>query len=282
MSTKFKMFVIPLLILSLISIGINTLPSDKGKKVEANSLSPNELEKQSIQDKMLNSTDYFKNAKGSFRYYIKKSNIDDTITFDVKLKVQPASYVKSTNNLDKSSVETTFDGDNRLNVSHKDKMYNIDPVQKANPNVRIPPKASQQRYFKNDDGTTGFILSRDPANMGIASSVLNNQYIALGFLEDYNKWQIVGSDEFLGLPAIVITGELPDIYKSRFDGSSFKIFVHKDTGILLNLEVYGNSNEIVNIIKLNDIKLNSIYNSSDDEKFKIKIPQNYKQKVFKN
>lgn len=111
-----------------------------------------------------------------------------------------------------------------MNVSHKEKEYKVDPVQKVNPND-LPPKSSQKRYFKNGDGTKGFIISRDPADMGIASSVLNNQYIALGFLEDPNKWEINGNDTFLDLPAIVITGELPDIYKSRFDGSSFRRFV---------------------------------------------------------
>ncbi|WP_375200516.1 hypothetical protein [Bacillus sp. RS11] len=84
------------------------------------------------------------------------------------------------------------------------------------------------------------------------------------------------------MPATVITGELPDMYKERFDGELFKIWVHKDTGIILNLEIYDDSKEIVNNIKLNDIKLNTnkitSYSISDDaEEFKIEIPENYKE-----
>lgn len=280
MSKKNKIIILPLLVVLVSSVGIYTTSFfNKVKienKAEANTMSSDELAKQSIQDKILNSIDYFKNAKGSFRYYIKKSDIDETISFKVKLNGKPASYVETINNQDQTSVETTFDGDNRLNVSHKDKMYNIDPVLKANLNDPSPPKTAQQRYIKNSDGTSGFILSRDPADMGIASSILNNQYVALGFLEDHKKWKICKDDVFLGLPAIVITGELPDIYKTRFDATSFKVLVHKDTGIILNLEIYNNSGEIVNKIKLNDIKLNSL-TTSDNEKLKIKIPQNYQE-----
>jgi len=282
MSKKIKMIAIPLLAVSISSIGVYSSLSNNDKvadKVEASSINSEELAKQSIQDKMLNSVDYFKNAKGSFRYYIKKSNIDDTVTFNVNLNGKPGSYVKTINNQDQSSIETTFDGDNRLNVDNENKTYTVDPVLEADSNSPTPPKSAKGRYLKGQDG---FIISRDPANMGQASSVLNNQYIALGFLEDYNKWEINEDDEFLGLPATVITGELPDMYKERFDGELFKIWVHKDTGIILNLEIYDDSKEIVNNIKLNDIKLNTnkitSYSISDDaEEFKIEIPENYKE-----
>ena len=282
MSKKFKMIAIPLLVISISSIGISTTLSNQDKAtnkvVQASTISPIDLEKQSLQDKMINSIDYFKNAQGSFRYYVKKSDIDDIITFNVKLDGNPASYVNTINNHDQTSIETTFDGDKRLEVIHQDKMYTLDQVLKADPNAPLPPKSSQKRYFKEEDGDTGFMIVRDPANMGVASSVLNNQYVALGFLEDHNKWEINENDKFLGLPAIVITGELPDLYKSRFDGTSFKILVHKDTGILFaSLEIYDDSNEIVNIIKLNDIKLNSNYTTLNNDEISIKIPKEYKE-----
>lgn len=97
MSKKFKMIAIPLLAVSISSIGIYSTLSNKDNvvdKAQASSISSDELEKQAIQDKMINSLDYFKKAKGSFRYYVKKSNIDDTTFFKVKLNGKPASYTK--------------------------------------------------------------------------------------------------------------------------------------------------------------------------------------------
>lgn len=280
MSKKIKMIAIPLLVISVFSIGIYATSSHKGKivdKVEANVISPDESAKQAIQDKMLNSTDYFKSAKGSSRYYIKKSNLDETIEFDVKLNGNPSSYEKVTNNLDQTSIETTFDGENRLNVNHKDKMYTLAPVLKADPNASKPPKSAQARSVKDANGKIiGGMVVRDPAAMGMANSVLNNQNIALILLGDHDKWKIQGDDVFLGLPATVIIGEVPDIYKPRFDATSFKLWVHKDTGIILNLEMYNTSGDVVLNFKLNDIKLNSD-TMADDEKFKIKTPQNYKE-----
>jgi outer membrane lipoprotein-sorting protein len=278
MSKKIKMIAIPLLVISAVSIGIyTTSSSNKGKiveKVEASAINPDEVAKQSIQDKMLNSIDYFKSAKGSFRDYIKKDNSDDTIEFDVKLNGKPVSYVKVTNSQD--SLESIFDGDNYLSVNNKVKDYDVSPVYKGDSNAPKPPKSAKQRYRKGADGKIkSVILNSDPAFMGRASSVLYNQNVALGFLEDFNKWKIQGDDVFLGLPVTVIAGELPDGYKSRFDGTSFKIWVQKDTGIILNLEIYNDSNEVVAGIKVNDIQLNSNYTASDDEKFKIKLPKGY-------
>ncbi|MBL4953656.1 hypothetical protein JK635_15820 [Neobacillus sp. YIM B02564] len=64
---------------------------------------------------------------------------------------------------------------------------------------------------------------------------------------------------------------------TSFDGDTFKVLVHKDTGIMLDFEIYNASGEMVNTIKVNDIKINSIFTTSDNGKLKIKIPKNYKE-----
>ncbi|EEM07687.1 hypothetical protein bmyco0003_56550 [Bacillus pseudomycoides] len=92
---------------------------------------------------------------------------------------------------------------------------------------------------------------------------------------DSTGWyKFEANENYLGLPAKVITGEVSDNFKERHGSSTFKMWVHKDTGILLNFEEYDSKGEKVVAIKVNDIKLNT---PSDVRKFKIQELDVYKR-----
>lgn len=93
--------------------------------------------------------------------------------------------------------------------------------------------------------------------MGVASEVLFNQNIALAYLEDQNKWAIVGSEDYLGLNATIIKGELPAYFKDKHNAETFKLWVHEETGILLKMEEYNQNGEVVYYVETHSIKLNS-------------------------
>jgi hypothetical protein len=278
MTKKIKILVVSMVIFSGITASTYYIFSQKVETASADTNSTDDQAKQIVQDKMLNSIDNFKSARGSFRYYAKLDNVDNnTIDFDVKLNGKPVSYVKDTSKDGQYNVETTFDGDTRLSVDNKDKSYGESGVAKGD--GKSPSKSAQHRYLKDKKGKRiGVILRQDPSEMGIASSVLYNQNVALGILEDYNKWNIDKEETFLGFPVTVISGELPEDYKPRFEGTSFKILMEKDTGIILSLEVYNDAKEVVAAITVNNIKVNSNYSATDEEKFKIKVPKGFKER----
>lgn len=257
-----------------ISTGSYYVFSEKEEVVNADIGNPVEVEKASIQDKMVNSIDYFKTAKGSFHYYAKLANINDTIEFEVQLKDKPSSFYNTKSPEGQKESVTVFDGEQILNANSTKKEYVLTPVVKDEGPRANQASPAKQRYKIDGNGTKKTILRKDPSNMGLASSVLFNQNIALGFLKDYSQWKVESNEEYLGLKAKVITGKVPESYAKRHGGETFKMWVHKDTGILLNFEEYDQKGEKVFNITVNDIKLNE---PTDKQKFKIQEPAGYKR-----
>jgi len=258
-----------------ISAGGYYVISDKHEMAKADVGNSVELEKSAIQNKMVNSIDNFQSAKGSFTYYAKLAKINDTIDFDVNLKEKPASFYKVKSPDGKKESIAVYDGEKKLDANSATKEYMIVPVVKEQSPAVSQAIPAKERYIKDESGDSeGVKLRKDPANMGLASEVLFSQNIALGFLEDYNKWKFEADETYLGLPAKVITGEVSDNFKERHGSSTFKMWVHKDTGILLKFEEYDSKGEKVVAIKVNDIKLNT---PSDVQKFKIQELDGYKR-----
>ncbi|KAB2397080.1 MULTISPECIES: hypothetical protein [Bacillus cereus group] len=271
--------------------GYVNLPINNNQTVKAEVRNSTEEQKSLIQNKMVNSIDNFSSAQGSFLYYAKLANIDQTIEFDVKLNNKPVSHNKMKNNDGNKVSESTFDGKQHLTVFHDEKQYNLaNAISNEEAPVKSQAIPAEQRYIKGPNGKNeGVKLRRDPANMGLANEVLFSQNIALGFLEEKNKWTIKGEEKYLDLPVIIITGEVPNSYAQRHGGKTFKLLVHKDTGILLNFEEYDSNNQIVFNIKVNNINIDNNQKTvmksavstqqnsmSDEQKFTIKIPEGYK------
>lgn len=273
---KNKNKLIASIIIASVTIGAGTYYnySQHDTVASADVINSNDAAKTAIQDKMVNSIDYFQSAKGSFTYYAKVAKINQKIDFDVNLKDQGGSFFNIKNAKGENKVLGISDGKKVMEANISDKSYRLGD------SLEMPSKAfeatpAKLRYLKDANGNVeGVQLRKDPVNMGIATEVLFSQNIALGFLEDYSKWKIEQDEEYLGLSANVITGEVPNDYKGRHGSSKFKMWVHKDTGILLNFEEFNDQNEKVVNIKIDDIKLNQ---PTDPNKFKIQEPTGFKR-----
>lgn len=232
--------------------------------------------KENIQNFMVNSIDHFDNAKGSLSYYAKHSDTYYEVEFEVKLGDTPSSYTKLKSK--DNDIEYKFDGELLLEQDNRIKEYSLYELDKNDLQSSLKGTPAKERYEKGEDGKTlGVILRKDPSFMGLASDILFNQNIALGFLEDYTKWEIQGNEDYLGLNAVTIKGELNDYYKEKHQAEIFKLWVHQDTGILLKMEEYSKQGDIVYYIKANDIKLNSI---TDSKNFEIEILGDYTERKF--
>lgn len=233
------------------------------------------VSQEDIHYKMLNAIDFYDKAKGNFVYGSVNANFHFDVEYQVKVKNGAGSYYKLK---DKNGLvqQSAVDGDVIVQLDDTDKTYTSFKI----PNVQENPnkKSVKSRYGKTEDGEKEYSIRYDPSHMGIASNSLFSQNMAIGFLEDYTKWSIKGEEKYLSLDSVVIEGTLNDYYKEKHQASTFKFWVHKDTGILLKMEEYNEKGEVVEYLITESIKLND---TLDEEKFKLKAPANYKNKLAK-
>lgn len=243
--------------------------------VHADTGTMSEIRKAEIQNKMVNSIDNFTSAKGSYHYYAEHSKADYTVDFDVNVKGStPVSYTKIKKK-DASEFTMVFDGNEVLQADSKTKKFKKTLVPKENDNAKKGSQASpaKQRYHKGPDGKVqGVKLRNDPANMGAATEILFNHNIALGFLEDYSKWKIDSEEQLNGFGAIVLSGELESNYKEKHKAETFKIWTHKDTGIMLKMEEYDKQGKVVYSIIAQNLELNK---PVDYNKIQLTSPANF-------
>jgi hypothetical protein len=229
------------------------------------------ISKEQIHEKMLNSVDYFDNVKGEFTYYKKKNGVTYTVEYQIKLGNNPKSYEKVLGaGVDE---ELVFDSDLATvqQIFNKDKTVQESKIDKDEFNAKLKLNKEKSKSPKTRYGTLDgqklYKYRSDPTMTGYAKNSIFPQEIALGFLEDYDTWEIKGKTSYLGLKALIIEGTFNDYYSNKHNAESFKLWIHEDTGILLKYEEYDANGEVVIYQKTDDIKIN---NTIDEQKFKLK------------
>lgn len=234
-----------------------------------------QMTKDQIHYEMLNSIDNFNSARGEFIYHSDSAGYEYTVNYQVQLGNNPKSKVKFTSN--QVSQETTYDGNGTfLRLDNKQKKFEkfSTPQQNGIQKNSLKDQPAKSRYSKNDKGEKVFLRRTDPALMGIAATSVFPQDIALGFLEDYNKWNIVSEENIDGRDAVVIQGELNDYYQNKHKDKTFKLWVDKETGVLLQMEEYNDQNQATEYIRTKSIKVND---TLDSDEFKAIVPSDYSE-----
>ncbi|MFE4524907.1 hypothetical protein ACFRCQ_22840 [Cytobacillus firmus] len=245
-----------------------------------NTTQPLEVSKEEIHSKMLNSINYFKSAKGNF-VYSDNTGIEYTVDYHVKTKDNPSSVVTMNDHGEKSTQ--SFNEKSSLIIDHEKEAYNELAVpenfsKEMWAHLEKEDKKPKARYQK-ENGEKVYVHYVDPTQMGIAQDSLYPQSIAMGFLEDYDQWEItdVLSKENGGLhnlDTIIIEGTLNDYYQKKHSAKTFKLWVSKDTGILLNYEEYNDTGDVVISQITKSIKLNQ---NVKDRIAVPAVPKNYKK-----
>ncbi|USG66993.1 hypothetical protein NDK47_06775 [Brevibacillus ruminantium] len=225
-----------------------------------------------VQSKMLNAIDHYQSATGSFRTILTPIGVDETVDFEVYRGTSPWSHVKVTNNQNKEITETTFDGNTSMLINHNNKTYMQDKVSVQKQKVELDQ--NKPRSYKNDQGELVFVKRQDAAFSGIANDVL--------FPQDYAFWltpsnyKIAGEEELLNRTSIVIEGEHDDpILAKKHQSSHFKMWIDKETGVLLKLVETNNNNEVTNSIEVLSIEFDKQQDFSTLSKTHA-VPSDYK------
>lgn len=265
-----------------ISLGTIYLQGDNVKAMEqTKSKTTNIIEpiaKEEIHSLMLNSIDNFEKADGSFIYRSESAGYEYKVNYSVNTKKNNyKSLVKMESAND--SREVSFDGNTSLTVvDNKSKVFKKFTVEKPqDESAKYANEKSQNRYKKNKKGEKVYERRLDPTYMDMASLSLFPEDFALGFLEDDNNWNITSEDERLnGLDVIAIEGMLNPYYQMKHHTKNFKLWIEKNTGIVLQMEEYDEIGNATEYLKTNSIKINDLKNNVPD----IKIPDNYMGRKF--
>ncbi|SEM94555.1 hypothetical protein [Lihuaxuella thermophila] len=217
----------------------------------------------SIQKKMLNAIDNYKDIQGSFRIKFANINQDERVDFMVSEDHAPGSYVKITPK-NGTVKEHKSNGKTLIQLNHETKTLRkqtLAPVQK----VQGP------RHFTNQHGEPVYVHRQDPADAHAASKVTFPQNYAFWLKNPENK--VVGHEKLLQRNVTVIEGK-HDAYMSKKLGAvTYKMWVDTKTGVLLKLSGKDANGKEVYSIHVTDIKFDQ---GVDKTKFSTAEPLGWK------
>lgn len=242
--------------------------------------------KEQIQNKMLNSIDYFKTASVSFEMYSQKEATKTFVTGKVDLTAHTSNVTTKVEKQSKVTNEMVTEEDPKayLETYPLDKTYRFVSNKDATTDEDYD---SIQSDFKNEyptvasryekyDGQLEVEYRPSPANLDTASNVLFSQEIGLGFLMDQNKWKISGRETLLNRDVIKIVGDFTQDYQSKIGAKTFALWIDEQTGALLKYEGYNDKKDVVDYTYTKSIQFDQTKVKRSLQKEEIKPPKGYK------
>ena len=230
------------------------------------------MTKEEVLHKLFNSVDYFETAAGEFEsYYLSKS----TVKYKVSNKGVIGGYEKVINYPDpknpqsKEKVSKTYY--NKQHVWHLD----LDSMEYVKfgimPEKEISIVKADDIFKMNPDDILEYdtmnIFRETPPNMLAGISLYNYTFIAK-YLRPENEWSIEKqSEKLLGHNTLVIAGTLDDslVDSMQPDEKKFRIWVDKDTGIIVKNEIYSDTGELVSYLHPKSLEINKTFHENEFE-----------------
>lgn len=218
------------------------------------------IDKDYIYDRMLNTIDFFKTAKGGYEYTDFDRNVNYSVDYSIRLDKNPKSYEKvtfSNGNIN----ETLYDGENISFMFGKDMTILTSKATKIGEGgAKDPVKEinSKERIKTDDKGEKTYLYRQDIIFCGFAKKSLLPQERVFKFLSEFNNWSIQSIEEYNDLNCAVLVGKL--------DSKKFEMWVEVNTGMLLKYQYMSESNQLIEKLETKKIKLNDIIDEKDFEK----------------
>lgn len=208
--------------------------------------------KKAIQERMLNSFHYFDQAEGSFRYYSREVGFDFFVSYKLDMKDNHIKfYTKEMNSQLKPLFEASFINGKETRLYHDFHAYEV-MEQDINHKGEFKSIAS---VYGMVDGQKMYDYPSTPIQIGLANNSLHGKEVAAGFLEEQEKWEVIGTEDYLGRDAVLINGKFGKAYSHKNWGS-FQIWMDKHTGILLKYHIYDVNGQILDALVTNEITVN--------------------------
>lgn len=209
-----------------------------------------EMTKEEILTKMINTVDHFETASGEFKIHNKSIPNDTVVEYSISLKNKLGGRGKTTDTVNgKEEVTYEYYKDGVLwIVSEQTKTYMESKYEEYSAGT---PLKIEDAFTIDNDGINVTQYRRKPP-IGVANQTLFPYEIASNYTRDLNSWNIEKqNEELLGHNTLVIRGNL-----NRKDFQSFRFWVDKDTGILVKYETYNSAGEVVDYLYPTKLEIN--------------------------
>lgn len=233
--------------------------------------------KEELTTRMLNSIDFFSNAKGQLSYNsFNKNGISYTTDFVMNKSNMNLTYEETNFDIKEDKLRsagmtdisekyvTTFDSKNFTaynlvgdEVSERvDQFLEVSPEQMGRSNSN-ENGGLEDKISLTETGEPIYELKYEPNYLTYSKQALLPEDLTLGILKDFDKWEIVSNEEFAGIQTKRIEGQLNEEYRKRYLSETFIMNVDPMTGILLRFESYLGT-EVKEQMIVNEIELNSV------------------------
>jgi hypothetical protein len=222
----------------------------------------NDMTKEEILTKMINTVDYFETAKGEFKVNYADTLGETLIAYELSLNNKAGGYIKEnyitegaekvTSLYYKNGTKWTIDENSGF---YAEGTYNLEKQATQSETLTI-----EDAFSVDNKGNEVPNFREIPYSGGAGISLFPN-VIAYNYTRDIKSWDIEKqNEELLGHNTLVIKGEA-----NKRNFQSFRLWVDKDTGILVKYETYNSEGEIVDYLYPTKLEINV---PIDSEKFK--------------
>ncbi|WP_298468212.1 hypothetical protein [uncultured Psychrobacillus sp.] len=235
-----------------------------------------DMTKEEVFVKLLNTVDYFHTAAGKFETYDLYSDDSDSTTiteYKISIKNKIGGYEKITDLFDEKLMgskegvqEISYMNGDIWIKSHDTKTYFVSDYQQAPTQEALTLEEalsiSIKDIYKSDNGF------REGSPIGRSGISLFPYELASIYLRNMSLWDIEKqNEELLGHNTIVLNGKIDDQVKSRFNmkgtTETFRFWVDKDTGILIKYETYDADGELTSYLHPELLEVNSEINPQE-------------------
>lgn len=238
------------LVCCLISYNIKISDSTINKEVK--SLGVNVQDKSFIFNKMINSIDYFTEVKGNYEYSDNRIKYNEQVEYEIVLTPTIRSYEKISNNT--NVVENTYsNGILKIKdlTSGKETSYTNISENK----IEESKKNKESRIVKDKSGVKTYIYRPELEYLTKSRVSILPETVAMGFLEDFEKWDIKKQYKFAFRDTLVLGGKFAGSYAERKEASSFEVHIDLDTGIMLKYVTFNDEGDIVEKLETKSITI---------------------------
>lgn len=234
--------------------------------INSNQDDSNDLSKNEILYRMLNTNDYFKTAQGSYMY--QSPFTEQEILYKVRMeKGNVGGYEKAVDKQTNTARITIVNSNKLVTLYEEQKEYKMSGISLNEDSISL------EEVFGNDSHGSPVTNYRERPPIAIDS--LFPFETAANYLQDESKWEIEKQGEkYLEEEVIVIKGKIDPLNSEKHESVSFRLWVHKFSGILMKMETYNSEGNVVDALVTQKFTLDKPIPSSE---FQFNIPKDFKK-----
>lgn len=213
--------------------------------------------------KMLNSVDYFTTAEVEFSALFPNCEEEQIYSIETNLDTGISHQTCSDNTLTTKIAninevyETYSDGNVIREYNNAERT--VQTIREAEERRSLSEEwpDGNDRYFIDDNGEPHYRYRGNPTNADMAGECLFPQVAAFGYLMDKDLWSVDKNIEYCGRKCYSISGKVNDAYSTKIGADTFMMYVDESTGILLKMEGYNSSGDVVTSMVVSQINIDA-------------------------